>query len=68
MTKNESVVYVFSQSVCALIELEGMKAENKDRESRQESLAYTEDNFLELERKFCIGYNDIIKVFKDARG
>jgi hypothetical protein len=37
-----------TSAICALIEALGMQAENKQREHRGQSLAYTEESFRNL--------------------
>jgi hypothetical protein len=53
------VAYVFSQSVCALAEIEAMKAENTQRQHRNESMAYTDADFVSIIEKYCIHSNGI---------
>jgi hypothetical protein len=47
-----------NDAVSAMIELEAMKAENKVRESRNESPAYYEDNFMNLLEQYQLGYKN----------
>lgn len=47
------------QAQAVLVRVEGMKAENSQREHRGESMAYTEDDF---EDKAC-EIDDVIKMF-----
>ena len=65
MNEQQKAAYIFSQSVCALIELEAMKAANKERELRGEMLAYHEEVIMELFSKYSIGHNDVIGYFHD---
>ena len=60
MDKNAKVALHFSRTVEALIELEAMKTANKEREMRGESLAYSEEAFMDL-RKNHIAFRDDTK-------
>jgi len=48
MTPEQQAAYVFAQSVAALAEVEGMKAENMIRESQGHSMTYDHGAFLEV--------------------
>ena len=65
MTKEQKVAYVFAQSVCALAEIEGMKAENKERESHGYALVYSEEAFFEVPNKYGIHHNAVIGLFHE---
>ena len=54
------VAYIQAQVACALIELEGMKAENRQREIEGKSLAYTEAAFDALLHRYAITHNDVM--------
>lgn len=60
MTNEENLIFLKSQITCAIIELEAMKAENKQREIEGKSLAYDEESFLSLINKYGLGHNTII--------
>ena len=55
----------FNEAVSVLIELEGMKAENRQRIAEGKSLAYVEDDFLELLNKYSLGYNSCVEKFRN---
>ena len=63
MNDEQKASYVFTQAVCALLEMEGMKAENKQRELRGESLAYDHKAFCDLILQYGIGHNSVITIF-----
>ena len=65
MNEQQKAAYIFSQSVCALIELEAMKQANRDREANCQASAYREEDFMELFNKYFIGHNDVIGYFRD---
>jgi hypothetical protein len=67
MTVEETVAYVHSQTACALIELEAMKAENAYRAMRGETQAYSEQAFSDLIVHYGIHHNAVIGLFQDAR-
>ena len=52
---------LIANSSAALIEAMGMMSENIERANRGESLAYTEDHFMELIQDNRITYNDVIQ-------
>jgi hypothetical protein len=60
MTPGEKVAFINSQVACALIEMESMKAANRDRQSRGESDAYGEEAFMNIINEHRIGWNDVI--------
>jgi len=55
MTNKE--LYFYMQLVQAEIDMQGMIAENKQREIEGKSLAYTEKAFRELISKYSIHHN-----------
>jgi hypothetical protein len=63
MTPEQKAAYVISQAACALAELEAMKAANWMRERRGEVIAYSEEAFMDLDKKYCIGHNAVIGLF-----
>ena len=60
MTPEQKAAYVFAQSVCAMAEIEGMKALNTERESKGYALAYDEAAFLEILNKYGIHHNAVL--------
>ena len=50
--KERNLAMIWSQTALMLVELEGMKAENLNRQHRDESMAYTEDDFIKLKKKY----------------
>ena len=62
MNKEGMLVFVKSQIVCAMIELEAMKAANHYREMRGEVFAYGETAFMSLINKYGIGHNTVIET------
>jgi hypothetical protein len=65
MTEEQKAAYVNAQTACALIEMEGMKALNLERDRRGHSLAYTEEDFLKVIEKYGIHHNAVMKAFHD---
>ena len=61
-TPEARAAYVVSQSVAAMIAAMGMAAENKQREHRGESLAYSDKSFFDLIEEFGLGHNNVIAI------
>lgn len=55
-------VEVMGRIVRAQITLEGMRAENVQREQRGESIAYWEDNFRQIPIEERIDHNSIVEA------
>lgn len=60
MNPEERVAFINAQVACALIDLAGMQAENRQREMEGKSLAYTEDAFQVMKRGYCIDHNAVV--------
>lgn len=60
MTDEQNLVYIRSQLLACEVELQAMIAENKWRESCGNSMAYGEDEFMELFNKYPIGHNNVL--------
>ena len=58
------VAEVQARVACALIRMEGMKAENAQREYCGASLAYGADAFLAVIDEECIGSNAVITTLR----
>jgi hypothetical protein len=65
MTPEQRVAYVAAQTAAALIEMEAMKAANKEREMHGYALAWDEGAFMSLISKYGLDGNTIIKLFQD---
>lgn len=67
MTPEQKAAFINAQSVMAQIELQGMIAENTQRERDGLALAYSEKAFSELFVSYSeiLGYNSIIRFFRD---
>jgi hypothetical protein len=65
MTPEQKASYIFAQAVCAMVEIEAMKAENKYREMRQETIAYDEHSFMAVIEEHGIHHNAILKFFQE---
>ncbi len=63
----DNAAYIFAQSACALIEMESMKVANRERRDRGESIAYTEDAFVNLINKYGIHHNAILALRENTR-
>ena len=65
MTLEERAAYINSQVACALIEMEGMKAENMQRAHLGQSMAYSDTSFIALIERYGIGYNAVLSYLTD---
>jgi hypothetical protein len=63
VTKEQKAAYVFSQAVCALAEIEAMRALNTYREMRGETIAYDDGPFFDVITKYGIDYNSVVSLF-----
>ena len=54
MKTKERIAFIYSQSICALAEIEAMKAANDERKHRGEAMAYPEESFLNIPKDFKI--------------
>ena len=57
----QNAVLKLAELFNAYVEVEAMKAENKQREINHETLAYVEQNFIDVIDKYRLGYNDVIR-------
>lgn len=64
MTPEQKAAYIYAQSVSALAEIQGMIAENQNRERRGYSQAYDEQAFAEVPARWGIHSNQIIDFFR----
>lgn len=64
MTAEQQAAFVMAQAACAMAEIAGMQAENMQRVHRGESLAYTENDFIAVTHRNCIGHNDVLGMFR----
>ncbi len=65
MTEEQNAAYVFSQSICALIEAMGMVAENTHRQQCDKSIAYGEETFNALIEKYGIHHNAVLTTYRE---
>ena len=55
------VMYQFGMFLAAQIEMEAMKAENKQREHLGQSMAYVDSDFASLIEKYGIHHNALVE-------
>lgn len=65
MTKEQKAAYVYSQTTCALIEMQSQVMANFERQRKGEAIAYNEEAFYDLINKWGIHHNDVISLFHD---
>ena len=56
----KNCVLAMSQSISAMVTVEGMKAANYERMSRNEALAYSEEAFEQIQMD--VGWNSIMGI------
>lgn len=64
MNEEQKAAFIQAQSVCALAEIESMKAANRSRQARGLSDAYGEAEFLAVPDNHQIGWNSVIAFFR----
>lgn len=64
MTPEQQAAFIISQSVCAIIEMAGMQAANQQRLLNNESVRYTEQDFLSIIETNVVGHNAVIGFFR----
>jgi len=63
MTPEQKASYIQAQTVCALAEIEGMKAANEERKVNGLSLAYDEKSFIDIPIYYGITHNQVVAFF-----
>lgn len=58
------VAFIQAQTVCAMAEIEAMKAANRVRQDQGYSDAYGEDDFRQVPDNFGIGHNAVIEYLR----
>jgi len=66
MTPEQEASYVNSQTACALIRMEGMKAENEFRQQQGLTIAYDEAAFLAVIEEYGIHHNAVVSMFRSC--
>ena len=64
MNPEQAAAFLMSQTVCALAEIEGMKADNTILELRQEYPTHTMDDFIRVTTKYGIDHNSAIMALR----
>jgi len=65
MNKEQKIVFIQSQIVCAMTEAMGMEAENMSRYHRGEAMAYPDTDFFGLHEKYGITGDAVREFLKD---
>jgi len=65
MTPEQKAAYVMAQSVAAMATIEGMKAENRKREARGDTLAWNKESFDSVIENYGLGHNQLMGLFRD---
>jgi hypothetical protein len=65
MTPEQKAAFIISKAVCAMAEIEAMKATNWMREIQGETMAYREEAFRCVPDEYGLTYHDVIEFFQD---
>jgi hypothetical protein len=65
MTPEQRAAYVQAQCICALADIEAMKAENAIRAHKGAVPAYNSTAFYAVQSQYMISHNDVIAFFRD---
>ena len=63
MTDEQKAAYLNAQAVCAMAEIEAMKAENWMREMHGYTIANGEEEFLAVPDKYSLHHNSVMTLF-----
>lgn len=63
MKREEAPAYIMSQVVCAMADIEGMKALNAERAAKGYAQAYDEAAFFAVPEKYGLHQNAVITFF-----
>lgn len=61
----KKAAYILSQTLAAFIETTAMIAANTERDDQGYALAYGEEAFMELIKKYGLDHNSVIKYLYD---
>ena len=64
---SRAAAYINSMATCAQIEMESMKAANRERENQGLTLAYGEKDFMGLIEKWGIHHNAVVTHLNEER-
>jgi hypothetical protein len=64
LSEEQKVAYIQAMVACALIEMEGMKAENQHRLNCGESIAYGKEQFDGIIERLGIHHNGVLGLFQ----
>ena len=65
MNREERMVFMITQCLCAFAEIQGMLALNQERISQGYALGYDEAAFLSVIEKYGLGSNQVIGFLRD---
>jgi hypothetical protein len=65
MTSEQKAAYIYSQTVCALAEIEGMKAANEQKAYDGFGPTYREKDFMAMIVKWGISPKTVSEFFKE---
>ncbi|MCP3996425.1 MAG: hypothetical protein GY722_15410 [bacterium] len=65
MNREQQAAYILSQIACANIEMESMKARNREDEANCKPPTNSSDAFYDLIEKYGIHHNAVVGFFRD---
>ena len=65
MTPEQRAAYIYAMAASMLVEMESMKALNRERVSVGFGEAYDEKAFLDLIDKYGLHHNQVVETFTD---
>lgn len=65
-SKAERLAFIISQTICAQAAIEGMRAENLQREHCGHSMAYSERTFCEIPEEFGLTADQVLAYLSEA--
>ncbi len=66
MTREQQMIYVQGQIVCAQVEIFGMQAENMQRQQLGQSMAFVYDDFMKVINQYGVHHNAVIGLFQGS--
>jgi len=64
MNPEARVAYIHSQTICAMAEIEGMKADNLQKQIRGEYPIYGKEDFENVPARFGVHHNQVIEYLR----
>jgi hypothetical protein len=62
MTDEQRTAYINAKAICMLVEMNAMLAENQERTNHGQALAWGYEQFMELQAKYGLEENTLVKT------